>query len=143
MSTSVRGACLCGEVRFEVMLPSKWVAHCHCSMCRRAHGAGFVTWVSVPDEQLAMHDQTSLRTHASSADGRRSFCGTCGSPLFFRSSRWPGETHIALASLEGPVDRPPAVHAFWSDRAPWTVMHDGLPRRGGVSGLEPLPPEEI
>jgi hypothetical protein len=41
----VPGRCLCGAVRFEVELPSTWCAHCHCSMCRRAHGAGFVTWV--------------------------------------------------------------------------------------------------
>ena len=38
------GKCLCGAVRFRMRFPSKWVAHCHCTMCRRAHGAAFVTF---------------------------------------------------------------------------------------------------
>jgi hypothetical protein len=25
----VHGGCLCGAVRFELALPSKWCAHCH------------------------------------------------------------------------------------------------------------------
>jgi hypothetical protein len=48
MSDTAVGACLCGAVQFELQLPATWVAHCHCTMCRRAHGAAFVTWVSVP-----------------------------------------------------------------------------------------------
>ena len=40
---STHGGCLCGDVRFTVDWPSKWIAHCHCSMCRRAHGAAYVT----------------------------------------------------------------------------------------------------
>ena len=35
----VGGSCLCGAVRFEVTLPSKFCAHCHCGNCRKAHGA--------------------------------------------------------------------------------------------------------
>lgn len=38
-----RGSCLCGAVRFRASLPCKWVAHCHCTCCRRAHGAPLVT----------------------------------------------------------------------------------------------------
>ena len=36
----VTGGCFCGAVGFTLALPSKWCAHCHCSMCRRVHGAG-------------------------------------------------------------------------------------------------------
>ncbi|MGE5337814.1 MAG: GFA family protein, partial [Gemmatimonadota bacterium] len=48
---SAVGSCLCGAVGFEFELPPKWVAHCHCTQCQRAHGAAFVTWVGV-DEAL-------------------------------------------------------------------------------------------
>ena len=41
---TTRGACLCKAVQFEVTPPTKWCAHCHCTMCRRAHGAPVVTW---------------------------------------------------------------------------------------------------
>ena len=43
------------------------------------------------------------------------------------------------AAIAGGVDRLPQVHAFFSDKADWIEVSDELPRRGGVSGTEPLP----
>ena len=70
---SVEGACLCGAVTFRVALPPKWVAHCHCSMCRRAHGAGFVTWVGVDEPALTLLTSLTLTSYASSPEATRSF----------------------------------------------------------------------
>ena len=42
----VPGSCLCGAVQFEVTLPVKANVHCHCSMCRKAHGAAFATFAN-------------------------------------------------------------------------------------------------
>src|SRR4051812_38215028 len=114
------GSCLCGAVRFALEMPSNWVAHCHCSMCRKAHGAPFVTWVSVPRQQLhIVAADAQLSRYASSPPATRSFCRTCGSMLFFESTRWPGEVHVELGCVDDPVDRAPQVHAFYSDRAKW------------------------
>jgi len=41
MADTVRGACLCGAVQFEVTLPTLGCCHCHCSVCRRFSGAGY------------------------------------------------------------------------------------------------------
>jgi hypothetical protein len=41
------GACLCGAVRYEVSGPYQWMAHCHCSMCRKNYGSLFGTSVGV------------------------------------------------------------------------------------------------
>ena len=46
----VTGSCLCGAVSFEFELPTLFAGHCHCTMCQRAHGAGFVTWVGVRED---------------------------------------------------------------------------------------------
>jgi len=133
------GACLCGAVRFEIRLPSKWMAHCHCSMCRRAHGAGFVTWVGMDADRVAIRSgDNALRRYHSSPAAVRSFCGICGSTLFFESTRWAGEVHVARANLLDPIDRQPQAHAFFSDRVDWISVDDNLPRYGGPSGTEPL-----
>jgi hypothetical protein len=140
MGERVSGACLCGAVAFAIDLPTLWVAHCHCSMCRRAHGAPFVTWASVPPAQLhLLSGEQDLERFRSSAEATRSFCRRCGTSLFFESRRWPGEIHIARASIPGELDREPRVHAFFSDKASWVTVADGLPRRGGPTGVEPLP----
>jgi len=38
---TVRGTCLCGDVAFEADAPFEFMGHCHCSMCRKHHGAAF------------------------------------------------------------------------------------------------------
>ena len=40
----LRGSCLCGTVRYEIRGPVGRVSHCHCAMCRKAHGAAFATY---------------------------------------------------------------------------------------------------
>lgn len=124
---SVDGACLCGAVRFRVRLPSKWCAHCHCAMCRKAHGAGYVTWVGFENDRFAfLEGEERLRWHRSSPPAQRGFCGECGSSMLFRSERWPGEIHVALGVLDGPVDRRPEAHVFHATRVDWMALDDAL-----------------
>lgn len=138
-SKTASGECLCGAVRFEIDLPVKWCAHCHCSLCRRAHGAGYVTWVGVASDGFrVIAGEDELFDYESSPEAIRSFCGICGSSLFFESARWPGEVHVALASLKDPIDRAPQAHVFFSDKAEWVEIHDALPKKGGKTGLETL-----
>ncbi len=120
MTQKASGGCLCGEVRFEVRLPTRWCSHCHCTMCRRAHGAGFVTWVGVDADRFRVtRGEASLRRYRSSNEAIRSFCGSCGSTLLFESQKWPGEVHVALANFTTPIDREPENHAFADSRVSW------------------------
>jgi hypothetical protein len=133
---SVKGGCFCGAVRFAAPTPSLWVAHCHCSMCRRAHAAALVTWIGFREEVVELQDaEAQLRWHASSPGAERGFCGRCGSPMLFRSQRWPGELHIARALCESGVDREPQVHVFWDSHVSWlSVGDDGVGRMGDPKG---------
>lgn len=131
----ITGRCLCGELRFQARLPSRWVAHCHCTQCRRAHGAAFVTWIGLEEAGCRIDDpQGRLRWYRSSAQGERGFCAQCGSSLFFRSQRWPGELHATVANLDGPPDRAPQAHVFWDTHVDWGLPDpgDGLPRKAAV-----------
>jgi hypothetical protein len=126
----VEGGCLCGAVRYSIALPPLWVAHCHCSMCRRAQGAGFVTWVGASETDFLLESGAeALARYQSSAAATRSSCSRCGSPLFFQSSHWPGEIHVTLASLDSAAGLEPAAHAYWSSRAGWIGWDGGeLPK---------------
>jgi hypothetical protein len=140
MSTveTVGGGCLCGGVRFTITLPTLFCGHCHCTMCRRNHGAAYVTWFAIDRSRLSIDtglDQ--LVRFPSSAHGSRSFCSRCGSSLFCISTHHPDVVDIPLASMDAPIDRLPESHIYFDDRAAWTIVGDDLPRLGGVSGLEP------
>ena len=123
----VEGGCLCGAVRFEAELPSKWCAHCHCSMCRRAHGAGYVTWAGFDSSGFRItRGADQLAWYASSSVARRGFCRSCGSTMLFESDRWPGETHVALGCLDGPIDRQPQANVFFDAHVDWMPIDEGL-----------------
>jgi len=134
------GACLCGAVRFTASFPSLFCAHCHCSMCRRNHGAGYVTWFAVPPAQLVIESgREELARYPSSAHGSRSFCRRCGSSLFCESSQHPERIDIALGAMLEPIDREPQLHMHFDSRVAWVAVADDLPRLGGKTGLEPIP----
>ena len=135
---TVQGGCLCGGLRFTVTLPTLFSGHCHCGMCRRNHGAAFVTWIAVPRPQVSVDQGAALLTrYESSEHGSRSFCSRCGSALFCVSSRYPDIIDITLATMDAPIDRLPESHLYFDDRASWTIVADELPRFGGATGLEP------
>lgn len=124
------GSCLCGAVRFTLRLPTRWIAHCHCTLCQRAHGAAFVTWVSVDAARFALDaEDDALAWYASSPQAERGFCRLCGSSLLFRSARWPGEVHVARACIDGPLDRLPQLHGFYDTHVDWFTVNDGLPKK--------------
>ena len=136
----VSGSCLCGAVRFSIRPPTLFCGHCHCSMCRRSHGAGYVTWFGVARGQFSMDSgETNLVRFRSSEHGTRSFCGRCGSSLFCEFTHHPDIVDVVLASMHAPIDRGPQCHFYFDDRVEWVAVNDGLPRLGGPTGREPLP----
>lgn len=138
-----QGNCFCGKITFEIELPTLFCGHCHCSMCRKPHGAGFVTWTAVPPTQFRITGgEDHLQTYESSEHGRRQFCGHCGTQLFCLHEKADGSPpdliDITLASMSEPIDRSPEVHFYFDSKADWTIINDDLPKLGGESGTEPL-----
>jgi len=135
----VDGACLCGAISFHIELPTSACVHCHCTMCQRNHGAGYVTWIALPTVRLTFDSgEDELVRYESSSHGSRSFCGRCGTSLFCVSTHRPEEVDIPLANLKSAIDRKPELHIFFDDRADWLLVDDGLPRLGGKTGVEPI-----
>jgi hypothetical protein len=131
------GSCLCKRVRFQMTMPSRFCGHCHCANCRRAHGAAFVTWVGFDKAQVQITAGEEVVTrYETETEAIRTFCSRCGSTLFFESPRWSGETHVALANVEDPIDRAPSGHCYVDHRASWWTIDDTLPQSGGETGME-------
>jgi hypothetical protein len=129
-TNSARGTCLCGAVRFEVELPARFCVHCHCSMCRRNHGAAFVTWFAVPKTNFRfLAGDGAVSRYQSSAHGARSFCSRCGSSLFCENDHDPDTIDVTLASMTGPIDRAPEAHVYFDDHVEWVEFRDQLPKK--------------
>jgi hypothetical protein len=96
-------------------------------MCRRAHGAGYVTWAGFASDHFRqLQGDHHLHWYESSPGARRGFCRTCGSTMLFESRRWPDETHVALACIDGPIDQTPQAHAFYDTHVDWMPIDESL-----------------
>ena len=98
-----------------------------------------MTWFSVAHEQLCVTEgQSHLIRYKSSDHGTRSFCGVCGSSLFFTTTEDPERLDIVLGNMDGPIDLAPQAHIHFESHVEWVLIEDELPRLGGATGLEPL-----
>ena len=125
----LNGNCLCGAVRYTVENEILSATACHCTLCRRASGAPFVAWVTVPAAEFRFVAGTPAH-YASSEHGTRAFCTACGSQLTFQSSRYPDEIDVTICTLEQPEAVAPEDHTFVRSMLPWVDLADGLPRYG-------------
>jgi GNAT superfamily N-acetyltransferase len=123
----VTGGCFCGAVRYEAAGPPREVSHCHCSMCRRVAGAPLVTWATYPVEALRWTSGTPAALR-SSPPVTRSFCSACGTALAFFTQDDPAWTDVTVASMDQAAEMWPDDHIWATDRLPWLVLDDDLPR---------------
>jgi hypothetical protein len=125
----LEGSCLCGAVRYEVTGVVHDVHHCHCSMCRRAHGAAFSTFARLTASEFrVVTGADQIRRYRSSAPIERSFCGVCGTRLTVRFEGMPDTVWVSHTTFDGDPGLRPGVHMFVGSKADWDEIADGLPQ---------------
>lgn len=131
--TSKHGACLCGSIRWRYDAEFQHLTHCHCGMCRKAHGTGFATYAVGPREGFHWEAGETLRVTRESSPGFfRAFCPHCGSVV---PNSLLGD--IVAAPAAGFVDAlglSPTAHIFVKSKPAWSVISDGLPRHDFYPG---------
>jgi hypothetical protein len=134
---------LCGTVQYEIGGPFQVLMHCHCSMCRKHHGASFATFVGAPYAGFRwVAGEDAIARYKSSAQGERSYCRHCGSitPMLMPDA---GFAVAPAGNLDGDLGAPPQMHAFVGSKAPFYTItddlaqHEGMPPEfGGGMGVE-------
>ena len=136
----IRGSCLCNSVRWEIHGPLGHMSHCHCSICRKAHGAPFATYLSTASENYRLvADAETVREHQCSPRLTRTFCATCGPvvPMMVGS-----RAVIPAGCLDDDPGIRPEMHIFTASKAPWHAITDGLPQHHAypaATGLDETP----
>jgi hypothetical protein len=96
-------------------------------MCRKSHGAAFVTWVLInPDQFRWTSGVEFVKEYESSPGIKRCFCKNCGSRLVVTNSGKVGE--VALGTVDGDPGMRPREHIFVGSKAPWYEITDALPQ---------------
>ena len=125
----IQGSCQCGCVQYAADSVISDLSHCHCSMCRKLHGAAFATFAGVERSSFRWSvGKDILRTYASSEKIDRIFCRNCGSQLVVFYKPEPEIAYLTMGTIDDNPDSPPAYHQFVSSKAPWHEITDGQPQ---------------
>ncbi len=135
------GGCLCGAIRYEITAEPIGVNHCHCSICRRAAGAPFITWVTIAGDAFTFTSGTPAYFQ-STPDVQRGFCRDCGTTLTYANITHPEEADITAATLDDPELVTPEDHIWTGSMVSWLKFDDGLPRLEGSHWQHGYPNKE-
>ncbi len=123
----VKGSCLCGAIEYQVELIEGMVFNCHCSLCRKSHGAAFATQAFAQGETLEFTKGEDLLSEYQGKKGIRAFCGACGSRLMNYLPDKKDYLSVALSCLDGDVEVRPVSHVFVGSKACWFEPSDDIP----------------
>lgn len=125
-SPRASGQCHCGAIRFSMPTAVEHHALCNCQDCRRHSGAPLVGWALVGQDELELSGTPKI--YASSENGRRHFCGDCGTGLFYTNEAiFPGKIDVQSATLDDPDLIPPGAQIQTAERIGWMERLGDLP----------------
>ena len=102
--------CLCGNVGWQLQPPLEYVVHCHCQMCRKAHGSTYATYADVSEDAFAWrYGRDFVALHRASEHLQRAFCKHCGSVVPFSAN---GHMAIPVGNMDEGRGIEPTHHIF-------------------------------
>lgn len=125
---TLTGRCLCEAISYKITGELGPIFNCHCSKCRRWHGAAFRTRASVKKDQFSWTSGESLLSFYETENVIRTFCSICGSNLISLHKNYPNIIGLALGGLEQDPGNRPEGNLFIDSKAPWYTPCDGLPQ---------------
>lgn len=133
-TTTLKGGCFCGRVRYETTGTPFHETHCHCAICRGTTGAASVAWFSVERAHFRFTEGEPTR-FKSTRTGTRAFCSHCGTQLTFETDLLPSEIDVTICSLDDPESVRPKDETWVSSKVGWVMLDKRLPHhRSGAQG---------
>lgn len=123
----LHGRCHCNSIQFEMPDQAAASSVCYCDDCRKQSGAPMLAWAMVPEAKVSITGKPNV--YSSSEGGQRSFCGSCGTGLFFTNALLAqmGMMQVRIAALDDPDAIPPQMQVQTAERVKWMASAHELP----------------
>ena len=121
------GSCLCEAIKWRFDGVFTQITHCHCSLCRKAHGSAYATYgLGDRDSFRYVSGEDDIVEYESSPGFIRSFCRHCGSVV--PNTKLGDIVAIPIGGLDGQLNRAVDAHIYVADKACWHDISDELPQ---------------
>ena len=128
----IKGSCMCGAIEYEVELIQGKIYNCHCSRCRKAHGAAFATQAFAKGDTLRILKGKEYLHEYTGGKGVRAFCSICGSRLMNFAPDKSTYLSVALSSVDSEFEGKPVAHANVESKASWHEPSTEIPSYQGL-----------
>lgn len=135
---SKKGACLCGQVSYEIKDDMGIFQYCHCSRCQKFTGSAHASNLFVKPDDFTWLTGADLVARYNPPDTKyfaTAFCKVCGSSL-----PWDSKGGNVIVIPAGTLDADPEIRPKWNvfcdSKASWYINPDDLPQ------YQQLPPKQ-
>lgn len=124
------GACLCGEIKFNIHQNINKIFICHCQQCQKAQGSAFVAVVTIDLKNFQLlSGENFLTEFFYTPNKRRVFCKQCASPIFSARLDLPNVIRLRVGIIDQQLNEAQVYsHAFTDEKACWF----DLPEDGSI-----------
>lgn len=130
-----RGSCRCKAIQYTSKSPPSDITVCHCRACQQVSGSTYIPWIASRLSAFTYTSSSSLKTIELSDVAKRTFCGSCGTPIAMVYAFDEDEISVSVGSMdmESLKCEMPRVmmHIYLAEKAEWVeVPEDGAERWG-------------
>jgi len=128
MGKPYSGGCACGAIRYEISGEPVFQNHCQCLDCQHKSGTGHGSYLTFRREgvQLTGHAKHWALVADSGNVKTRSFCPTCGSPVYLTFAATPQFFAVHAGSLDEPGRFVPQAVTYAVRGLPWDQLDPSL-----------------
>lgn len=113
---------------YEIAGPARGVINCHCSRCR-SHTGHFMAATQAARDDVVISGDT-LTWYDATDEVQYGFCSTCGSTLFWRTSRRPERLSIAAGTLIPPTGLETIATIYRDFASDYHIFDESIPNHG-------------
>ncbi len=125
MTTTLKGSCLCGAIRYTVHADVTELRACHCISCQKISGAGGTVNAIVPTRDFSIVQGTPKRYTKTADSGRilhRYFCGDCGSGIYSQREVTPERVVVRAGAFDNPPPMKLSAHIWTKSARNWDAI---------------------
>src|SRR5262245_6853421 len=118
--------CHCGALRVIAAGDPDWINMCHCTACQRRTGAVAHSGAYYTGSRLRMEGESKVytRTAENGSTMRFHFCPTCGSNVYWSTSRLPDHRGVAVGAFADPEFPAPSYSVWQRTKHRWVQVPD-------------------